>query len=322
MWKTIIKVFLFCFLVTGCSMQNKDVALIVNGKKITNQQMAQAVETFRQNVINTMPEKALESFSSNLRATVARQLITNQLMIDEAKKRKISIDSNMVNKAFEKLRSSFSTPAEFEKEMSEMGETEKSVKEELEKGALLDTLIKVILQQSDTVTEQDCRDFYEKNSSRYLSQPRYRASQIFLAADSVKERSKWEKSRKDVQQLAEKLKAGESFDAAMKKYNGGDIGWFKKGDLKPVLDNAISSKKIGEISEVVCTEVGFHILKKTEEENGKVLSFEEVKDNIQMMMSLRKKTDFLTTFTDSLINKAKITYIDTSLVPNKAGMEK
>lgn len=318
--KTVIGVFLACLLLSGCSKQKEETALIVNGKKYTRQQIAKAAVLLKQNMMNALPEQTLQSVTSDMRPIVARELITNQLMLEEAKRRKLQVDSNLVNKTFETFKSKYSSQSDFENELAALGETEDDVKKELEKGALLDTLLKTILVDSDTVSEKECHDFYIQNSSHYKSSPRFRVSQIFFSADSSKDKTKWEKSRKSAYQLLEKLKAGMKFEtaAAANNQSDGDMGWFRKGDLKEELQNAIEQKNTGEISDVICTDIGFHIIKKTDEEDAKVLSYEEVRENVTKILSVKKRTDYVSNFVDSLIKRAKITYVDTSLISKES----
>jgi len=317
--KTVIGVFLVWLLLLGCSKQKEEIALIVNGKKYTRQQIAKAAVILKQNMMSALPEKTLQSVVKDMRPIVARELITNQLMLEEAKKRKLQVDSNMVNKAFESFKSKYASQSDFENELAALGETEDDVKKELEKGALLDTLLKTILADADTVNEKECHDFYNQNSSRYMSSPRFRVSQIFFAADSSKDKPNWERCRKSAYQLLGKLKTGMKFEdaAAANKQSDGDMGWFRKGDLKEELQKAIEQKKIGEISDVICTDIGFHIMKKTDEEAAKVLSYEEVRESVAKTLSVKKRTDYVSNFVDSLIKKAKITYVDTSLIPKE-----
>jgi parvulin-like peptidyl-prolyl isomerase len=54
--------------------------------------------------------------------------------------------------------------------------------------------------------------------------------------------------------------------AAANNQSDGDMGWFRKGDLREELEKAVELKKNGEITDVICTDIGFHIIKKTGEE--------------------------------------------------------
>ena len=118
--------------------------------------------------------------------------------------------------------------------------------------------------------------------------------------------------------LAE-LRAGKDFAACAKKYSqdpnasaGGDIGWFKKGDIKPEFERVAMTLKLNEISDVFQTDVGLHIIKKTAEENMPPKTFDEVKAQIKNMLELKKHNDEVKMFVDSLMAISKITFADTS----------
>jgi peptidyl-prolyl cis-trans isomerase SurA len=70
-----------------------------------------------------------------------------------------------------------------------------------------------------------------------------------------------------------------SDDASAK--NGGDLGFFKRGELLPELDRIIFNMQPGELSGLVRTKVGFHIIKVTEKKEGQVIPFEEVMEKVK-----------------------------------------
>lgn len=91
----------------------------------------------------------------------------------------------------------------------------------------------------------------------------------------------------------------------------------QKGDLKPELETPLQSLKVGDVTDLISTDVGFHILMKTDEESSHILPFDEVKDNIHMMIGLKKRSDYLKQFVDSLQSRASIVYLDTSLISHE-----
>ncbi len=303
----------FCCLLIFCGEQaGKDAAIIVEEKAITRKQVEEAAEMIHRSMVSMFPQKALEGVSPELLKGAARQLIANELMLKEARKRDLSFDTAMVDSAFAQFKSRFGDQATFERELTMMGQTEKSVRQEMQNGALVDTLLKIILNECDSVKDEECRSFYEQNKARYLNPPRSRVSQIFFPSDTAK--AVQEKKRAEASAVLAKIKGGSDFSKLAAKYSGGDLGWFKRGDLKAELDTVIGKLKLGEVSEIVTTGVGFHILKKTEEEPGKPLSYEEVKDHIRINLEMQQKNVFVADFVDKLISKAKIRYNDTSLV--------
>jgi parvulin-like peptidyl-prolyl isomerase len=319
---------IICILIAGialsnCAKKNENAAIMVNGFEITKQDVSQAVEMLRQTMINAFPQKALEGMSPELTKDAAKQLVANQLMLDEAKKRNITVDSSVVDSSFKSFKNRFGDSAAFQNAISQMGETESSIRGEMKKGATLDKFLKSLLDNVDSVTVQECNDFYTENSSKYISGPRSRASQIFIPADTS-DKVKWAQSKKLADDVSAKIKVGQKFEKLAAKFSkgpgveaGGDIGWFAKGELRPDLEGRLLTLKTGEISEVITTELGFHIIMKTAEETGSQLPYDTVKDHVQMMVNLKKRNTYISSFVDSLIGKAKVVYIDTSLIPLK-----
>jgi parvulin-like peptidyl-prolyl isomerase len=119
--------------------------------------------------------------------------------------------------------------------------------------------------------------------------------------------------------LAE-LKSGKSFAKVAKSYSedpnaqsGGDIGWFEKGDMKPEIDNVIASLDSGKISDIVTSDIGYHIFMKTGQQTSKPKEFGEVADNIKISLEMKRKNDLIMATIDSLMKTADIVYADTSL---------
>ena len=309
----------------GCSNEkNGTCAITVNGIKISRQEVDQAAGLIQKGLMNAFPEKDLQGISAQLIKDAARQLIANELMIQEAGKQKISFDTSIVDSAFERFRNRFGDQATFEREVTLLGQSAEGIRREMEKGALLDAFIKELMNRNDSVTTKECRDYYAQNSSKYTSSSRMKASQIFFPLSSSADESSRESTRKKADAVLSQIRGGGVFEKLANKHSSGpeatsdgDIGWFRRGDLRPELEQALTDLRVGEVSDVLTTEAGFHILKKTDEETGKQLSYEEVQEHIRTMIDLKKKNTQITGIIDSLISKAKISYHDTSLVPSE-----
>lgn len=309
----------------GCSGKkiNEDTAVVINGHQISKAEVERDAEMIRQGILNMSPENALQGVTPELRKDAARQCITNELMLEVAEKKGIKCDSSKVDSAIAKIKARFSDKAAFQRELTMMGETEESMRRQFMDGNKLDKLLQQLLEKIDTVSLLECKDFYDKNSSKYVGNNRARASQIFMPFEKNTDSAAKKEILKKAGEILSQAKAGKNFSALASKYSsgpgstsGGDIGWFKQGDLKPELDKPLFTMKTGEISNVIVSDVGVHIIKKTEEEAGKPLSFDEVKDHIKMVLDLKKRNSFISSYIDSLISTAKVKYIDTSLVPS------
>lgn len=326
--KTIV-IFLSLFFFLGCAKKEKDEAvLVVNGKKILRSQIEQAAEIMRQSMVRSFPQKALEGFDSELFKGAARQLIANEVLYKEAKKRNIVFNSEMIDSTVSKIKKQFSNKETYEKELASMGETEKSMRKQLEKGALIDSLLKSLSGEADTVSEEECLEFYRKDSSRFKSSPQIRVSQIFFPVDTAQGKELADSVEQLASKICKRAKDGEKFSDLAKKYSkgpaadsGGDMGWFKSGDLRSELETAVISTKNGEICGPVSSDAGYHILVKTDEKSPETLPFDKVKPQIYSMMQMKKKNDFMVSYIDSLIKKSEIKYLDKDLKPSREQSE-
>ncbi len=141
-------------------------------------------------------------------------------------------------------------------------------------------------------TEDQLKKYYEDNKDLFLQENQVKASHILfkVAPDASPEDEK--KIEEKAKSILEKAKKGEDFAELAKKYsedtssvNGGDVGYFsrKSGYVKPFVDAAFNLKK-GEISDLVKSEYGYHIIKVDDIKDEQVKSFYEVKSQIMSTM--------------------------------------
>jgi peptidyl-prolyl cis-trans isomerase C len=138
------------------------------------------------------------------------------------------------------------------------------------------------------VGEKELRDFYQKNLYRYRPNESYRPSHILFVVPKGATPEEVREIRKKCQAVLEKIIRGGDFgemallyseDASNK--NQGDLGYFKKGELVPAFEREALRLKIGEVSGIVRTDFGFHIIKLLDRKGMEPLSYEEVKEKVQ-----------------------------------------
>jgi peptidyl-prolyl cis-trans isomerase C len=313
-------------LVLFCSKENipKDGVINVNGKWISKGEIEKVVEMYRQQMMQVMPQQALEAVPPEVKKNVAKQLIASELALKEAKKRHIPCDSVKFEKTLSGIIKQFPDMATMRRELAKMGQTEQALRDQLRDGLMVDSLMKTLYKKSDTATTAQCQAYYDANTQQFASEKKVRASQIMLLvkkeATPDQKKAIADKARK----IFQELKTGKDFSECAKKYSqdpnaaaGGDVGWFKKGDIKPDFERVVFSLKPDEMSDVVETDLGFHIIKKTGEETLPPKKFDDVKAQIGNMLSLKRQNEVVTNFIDSLMALATITYADTSYRPMK-----
>ncbi len=145
------------------------------------------------------------------------------------------------------------------------------------------------------VTEQEMRDFYEQSAGLYREEEERRVSHILIEFGEDKEAAKAK-----AQEILQKVNAGEEFAALAKENsddtfsaeNGGDLEWIGRDMMDPQFEQAaFGLQTAGDVSEVVETEFGFHIIKLTEIKEEQITPFEDVREDIAQQLKTEKATD-------------------------------
>lgn len=152
------------------------------------------------------------------------------------------------------------------------------------------------LRQNTSVTDDELKAIYQQNIQQYEVPDRVHAEHILLTTvgKTDAEVAEIKKQAEDI--LAQARKKGSNFEDLAKKYSedpgskakGGDLGWLVHGQTVPEFDKAVFSTPKGEISDLVRTQYGFHIIKVLEKENAHTKPFDEVKDSIRTPYLLQK----------------------------------
>ena len=177
--------------------------------------------------------------------------------------------------------------------------------EDLKKRVVVEAFLKKKIEQDVKISDAEMKAFYDKNTEKFKSTDQVRASHILV------------KSEKDAQDILAQLKKGGNFEELARKNSsdataakGGDLGWFSKGSMVPEFEKVAFGLKEGQLSDIVKTQYGFHIIKVTGKRPAGVRSFEEVKEQIKAALLPGKQQEFFQKIKDDLKKTAKISVKD------------
>jgi peptidyl-prolyl cis-trans isomerase D len=152
------------------------------------------------------------------------------------------------------------------------------------------------LRQSTTVTDDELKSIYQQGITQFQVPDRVHAEHILLTTVGKPDAEVTEVKKKAEDVLAQAKKKGANFEDLAKKYSedpgskvkGGDLGWLTHGQTVPEFDKAVFSTPPGQVSDLIKTEYGYHIIKVLEKENAHTKTFEEVKDSLRTPYLLQK----------------------------------
>jgi len=241
---------------------------------------------------NSLPSEREEK-TRQVRQEILNQLIENKLLDQEIKKRKVEVAERDVDTTIEDiLKQNRFTLNDLKMVLAKQGMTLTSyrqrVRDELGKMRLVTREIKSKI----VIKEEDLRKAYNERAQEFMIPLEVQVQQIFFALPSGASPDRVAALGKEAQSVLEKAKKGENFVELAKKYSqgpeaneGGVLGFFKPKELMPELDEAVFQMKAGEISPLVRSSEGFHILRVMERKGGEPKPFAEVQAQIRDEMA-------------------------------------
>lgn len=220
---------------------------------------------------SSLPQAYQDSLKDN-KEVLLDDMITEEILYKEALKKKIDKDKEI-----------------------------KVVLEEAKKRIVVARLIQNEIEEQVTVEDAALLEYYNANKDQFMSPEQYRASHILVATleEAVKIKDQLKKGGSDFSELAEEY----SLDVATKK-RGGDVNYFSVGQMVPEFEDACVTLNVGETSDVVKTQFGYHIIKLTDKKTSGLLEFDSVKEQIRNQLSNNAKRKVF----DKLIADLKAEY--------------
>ncbi len=216
------------------------------------------------------------------------RLVEEKLIDQEVKRIGIKLTGKEVEAAVDEIRQKNNlSPQQFERALAAEGMNLEAFKKQLEKQILRMKMVGLMMKTETKPGEKELREFYQKNVYRYQGSDTYRPAHILFYVPKEASPEDVQAIRKKCQVVLDKIKKGEDFGEMAVLYSEdtsakdrGDLGFFKKGELIPAFEREALRLKVGEMSGVVRTDFGFHIIKLLDRKGG-TLSFEEVRAKVE-----------------------------------------
>jgi peptidyl-prolyl cis-trans isomerase C len=253
----------------------------------------------RQNVTNVLPH-------------IVEQFVSTTLLKDEATRRGFKATSSDIDKAVNEIVANlpdFMTFADvLEKQGLSLEEARKEIADGLAINKLIEDVTKDIIVDEDAIVK-----FYEENAPLFERPEQVEASHILIKVDNTDVANAKVDAKAKAESIRRRILQGEDFSELAKAYSdcpsstqGGNLGLFGRGQMvKPFEEAAFALNKF-EISDVVKTEYGYHIIKVTDKKPAGKTPLSEVREQIEKQFLSEKKMETVQKLIDLLKSKADI----------------
>jgi peptidyl-prolyl cis-trans isomerase SurA len=290
------------------------IAAVVNGEIITTYQIEKEITSrWSEAKDKKMPVSQIEV----LRREILSNLIEEALIRQRIEELGINVSEDEIEAAVQDVQDQNRlTRSQLEEALQLQGMSFDEYRENLRKQILRFKLMGREVQSKIEVTNQEIRDYFREHIDNYREEPYMRISRISFSFPAGSTADQVETIRGKAQEALARLRRGEDFYAVLlscsadKSAEGGDMGTFAKGELTPAFDRAAENLCENEVSDLVETPEGFHILKVTERSVGKVRHFDAVKDEIRDILMDQKREEGFKSWSQKL---RKTAYIDIKL---------
>jgi len=286
-------------------------AALVNGKPITMANYELGIDQLNRQMAMS-GQKPDDKEMPALKQKVLDNLIGRELLRQEAAKRGLTVDDAEVNAQLEAYKQ-HSPTGDFSEVLKHMNMTEAALKDHIASQLAVKKLVDEDLASKIVVTPEEAKKFYDENQNMFKTPEMVRASHILVGVDKGATAEQKAQALEKIKGIQKRLQNGEDFAAVAKevsdcpsKNQGGDLNFFSKGQMVPPFEKAAFSMKVGDTSDIVETEFGYHIIKLTDKKPEGTVSFDEAKPRIEQHLKAQKVAEEMSKYIDSLKAKAKI----------------
>ncbi|WP_042275224.1 peptidylprolyl isomerase [[Clostridium] dakarense] len=288
---------------THKSYSDSKVIASVGDSKITGKQLRQRMEPlFYMNGKKELTSDEIKAYEQSM----IDYMTTTEVLYLAGKEAKVEVSKEDVATEYSNLMSSIAKQFGLDEKayLKEFKMTKEDVEKDLEK----ELIATQYMAKESEVTDKEAENYYNKNKDEFK---KVKASHILLQnkddeGKAVSEDQK-KKNKEKAEEILKRALAGEDFAALAKEYssdgsasNGGDLGFFSKGQMVEPFEKAAFVLKVGEIDKnVVETDFGYHIIKKTDE---KYDEFDSIKEDLKTKLSYDKQSNLV----DNLVEKYNV----------------
>lgn len=266
------------------------IVAVVNDDVITLIELNDSLKPYTEKIRSLgYPSEKEKELLFKVRADMLDRLIDEKIEDQEIKRSKVEISEEQIDKTIERVKqTNYLTDEQLRAALAKDGLNMEAYREKIKGQILRERLVNLEVKSKIVITKEDIKAYYEKHIQEYGGKQKYHLRNIIMKVPLFSDTKKKLEIKARMDEILEKLKAGESFKALATKYSespaasdGGNLGKFEFDSLSPQLQKAIEKIKPGEFTPVLDTDQGYQIFFLEEISSAQGKTLEEVTPEIQ-----------------------------------------
>ncbi len=281
----------------GAEVMDKIIA-VVNDEVITLAELNAAFKPYRKNIEETYKGDNKEAVIKQTKEAFLKRFIDNILIEQEAKKAGGGIvikDEEVMEVIKDMLAKRKTSMDDFLKSLAREGNSLESVKKDIKSQIMRMRLLRREIKSKILVSDEEIGEYYDKHRQDYEGKEAVRIKQILLLLPPKADKVARAKLKNKAQKLRQRIMNRESFDLLAVKYSqgpaaaqGGDVGFIVKGAIIPEVEAVVFSLPVEQLSEIIESSVGFHIIKVVDKKGAGLKPIATVREEIKAKIENEK----------------------------------
>ena len=289
---------------------------VVNGVEISEEAVSFELDRLvRFYMSHSMSMEDVKKNLPKLEEKALEQAIGAKLLLDRSAQLDIPVSAADIDAEIAKVVMQVGGEENYRKALAAQNITEEAFRKELEKGARVTKLVEQACSSVPDPTEEEVTACYEARKDEFVSPHEVLCQHILVktAEDDIPEAKS--AAFEKIRAIRERVVAGGDFAAEAKANSdcpsgaeGGSLGWFGRGMMVPEFDKAAFEMKKGEVSDIVTTQFGYHIIYKADERGGEAKTLVDVHDQLKDLLRHEARGRAMDAFVAELRENATIEY--------------
>jgi len=287
-------------------------AALVNGVAISMEQYTKELN-IQIDRVSRQGGQVTDDQLAALKNDILDSLIEREVLYQQSQKDGIQITDQTIDDQLAAIKKRFPNETEYKNALSKMNLSEDEVKEQIKRGLSIKELIDQQITSKVVITDEESKAYYDKNPQMFKQPEQIKASHILIKVDAKADEAKKAEARQKIEEVQQKLKDGGDFAALAKEYSegpssakGGDLGYFRRGQMVKPFEEAALALKPNEVSDVVETRFGYHLIKVYDNKPEQTLAYADVKDKIIQRLKQEKIEKEAVQYVDKLKKDANL----------------
>jgi len=285
---------------------------IVNGKKIPQERLNQKLTLIKKRAASSgqqLDEKRL----AGIKEDMVNNMVEKELLYQKSQDLGISVAAEAINSQMQRFKQQFPDENQYKQQLSALGYTEDLLRSEIEKNMAIQQLIEQEIASNIEVTDEDLKAYYENNPDQFKTPEQVKARHILIKTGDEADKAEKQAAREKIKELEKRVEEGEKFSEVAKEESecpsskkGGDLGYFSRGQMVESFEEAAFSLAVGDVSDIVETRFGYHLIKAEDKKTASKKTFDDVRDQIKQQLEQQQVKEQLPNYVQNLKEKGDV----------------